>query len=95
MSTLFNPDKGSSACASIEAVLRLLSFHNLIAWTTRCSVHTLMLRTLPALQRHVLQRAAAQARCYARDAQRPAVEDILVPDEGLVVLDGCVMGSCP
>ena len=53
-------------------------------------MHAFMLRTLPALRRCGLQRAAPQTRCYARDAQRPAVEDILVPDEGLVVLDGCV-----
>lgn len=59
----------------------------------RHSAHAAMLRTLPALQRRVLQRAVLQARCYARDAQRPAVEDILVPDEGLVVLDGYVLDS--
>ena len=52
-----------------------------------------MLKAPPALQRFALQRAALQARCFARDAQRPAVEDILVPDEGLVVLDGCARNS--
>ena len=45
------------------------------------------------MQRCLRQRAFLQARCYA-DAKRPAVEDILVPDEGLVVLDGCVYHSC-
>ncbi|KAK9833384.1 hypothetical protein WJX81_000435 [Elliptochloris bilobata] len=47
-----------------------------------------MLRALVGLRRCVSHQAALQARCYAREAPVSAVQDILVPDEGLVVLDG-------
>jgi len=48
-----------------------------------------MLRALPGLARSGTRAAGCRARGLAQEASAPAVQDILVPDEGLVVLDGC------
>ena len=53
-----------------------------------------MLRALPGFKRCLKQGGFLQARRFAQDAPQSAVQDILVPSEGLIVLDGWVSSVC-
>ena len=48
------------------------------------------MRALHTFKRCLKQGSSLQARRFAQDAPQPAVQDIVIPHEGLIVLDGYV-----